>query len=106
MKSIIVAVMAGSLIAMAGTAEQTAPMGPGRMGMMMEDCPMFLEGADIVTADTADGIVVTITTKSGNVAELQQKVKQMVARMRNMPDRERRMMGPRATPESTPAPQN
>jgi hypothetical protein len=51
---------------------------------MMQDCPMKLPGAELSVADVENGIVLTITTKSGEVAELRRRIEKM-AKMHNAP---------------------
>jgi hypothetical protein len=46
-------------------------------GPSMPDCPMKLEGTTVSVADTPDGIKVTFTAKSENVAILQNRVERM-----------------------------
>jgi hypothetical protein len=41
---------------------------------MMQNCPMQISGAEVSTMDSRDGVTVTITTKSGEVAELRRRV--------------------------------
>jgi hypothetical protein len=50
-----------------------------QMMMMMKDCPMALPGIDVALSDTADGIVVDLTTTTGDVLELRRRVEHMVA---------------------------
>src|SRR5262245_11259253 len=44
---------------------------------MMQTCPMKVEGADVAVTDTKDGIVLDITTKTGDVAELRRRTQNM-----------------------------
>jgi hypothetical protein len=58
---------------------QTAPSQtdmPG-MPMMMQSCPMQVSGAEVSVLDTKDGIALTITTTSGDVADLRRRVESM-----------------------------
>jgi hypothetical protein len=57
-------------------AQQTNPAG---MTSMMKDCLMSVRGAEIAVADTDGGVALTITTGSGDVAELRERVKRMLA---------------------------
>ena len=40
---------------------------------MMQNCPMQVSGADVSISDTNDGIALTITTQSGDVADLRRR---------------------------------
>jgi hypothetical protein len=53
---------------------------------MMQNCPMNLQGAVIAVSDTDNGIVLTITTQSGDVAELRRRTETM-AKMHSAPDK-------------------
>jgi hypothetical protein len=44
---------------------------------MMQNCPMKVEGAAVAVADTKDGVVLTITTTTGDVAELRRRTESM-----------------------------
>ena len=51
----------------------------GMTGMpMMQNCPMQIPGATVSVQDTNDGIALTITTQSGDVADLQRRAESMV----------------------------
>jgi hypothetical protein len=65
-----------SVTAQERPAQQSNPAG---MMSMMKDCPMSVRGAEIAVADTADGVALTITTKTGDVSELRERVKRMLA---------------------------
>ena len=83
---ILVVAMMVSVTAL-GTAQgqQTDSNTQNKMGIsMMQDCPMKVQGADLVVADTKDGIALTITSKSGDVAELRRRVEKM-AKMHQTP---------------------
>lgn len=64
-----------------GTAQnqQTAQPQTGMAGMpmMMQRCPMQVPGAELSILDTKDGIALTITTTSGDVADLRNRVERM-----------------------------
>src|SRR5579883_2402001 len=64
-----------------GTAQgqQTVPPQTGMAGipMMMQSCPMQVAGAEVSILDTKDGIALTITTTSGNVADLRNRAERM-----------------------------
>jgi hypothetical protein len=59
---------------------QTAarPQMPG-MAQETMGCPMNLKGTSVAVTDTANGVVISITTKPENVAELQKRTEQMAA---------------------------
>jgi len=57
----------------------------------MQNCPMLLSGVDLAVAETANGISVTFTTKSTNVAELQRRV-EWLANMQALMARESPML--------------
>jgi hypothetical protein len=51
----------------------------GMTGMpMMQNCPMQIPGATVSIQDTNDGIALTITTQSGDDADLQRQAESMV----------------------------
>ena len=72
------AVAIGSLIvpALGGAQNPTAPSKQMDMGMM-QGCPMSVNGAEVASVNTKDGISITITTKSGDVADLRRRVDSM-----------------------------
>jgi hypothetical protein len=49
----------------------------------MQNCPMKVPGAQVAASDTADGVALTFTTSSGDVAELRRRVETM-AKMHSM----------------------
>ena len=51
---------------------------------MMQSCPMKVSGTDLSVTDVDNGIVLTITTKSGEVAELRRRAENM-AKMHTEP---------------------
>jgi hypothetical protein len=51
---------------------------------MMQCCPMKVSGSDLSVTDVDNGIVLTITTKSGEVAELRRRAENM-AKMHTEP---------------------
>jgi hypothetical protein len=77
------AIIVLALSAVAATQDQPAAR-PSEHRMsemqMMQNCPMKVPGADVSVADTSDGIALTITTKSGDVADLRRRTENM-ARM-------------------------
>ena len=44
-------------------------------------CPMLVQGTTVHTTDTPDGVAMTFTTTSGDVAELRNRVRAMAERM-------------------------
>src|SRR5215510_14368109 len=67
-----------TLSVMGGTQKETTPPQHGMAGMsMMQNCPMQVPGAEVSIQDTNDGIALTITTSSGDVAELRHRVESM-----------------------------
>jgi len=59
--------------------QQTTPPQTGMpsMPMTMQNCPMQVSGAEISVLDTKEGIALTITTTTGDVAELRRRVEGM-----------------------------
>jgi hypothetical protein len=47
------------------------------MPMMIQNCPTQVSGAEISVLDTKEGIALTITTTTGDVAELRRRVEGM-----------------------------
>ena len=73
------AIVCSAAVAAVG-AGQTAEHGPQHQmsGMpAMMNCPTKVAGAEIAVEDTQDGIAVTVTTKSGDVAELRRRLEHM-----------------------------
>src|ERR1051326_8500655 len=68
-----------TMAAIGGTQNQQTPAPEhGMAGMpMMENCPMQVSGADVSIIDTNDGIALSITTKSGDVADLRRRIENM-----------------------------
>ena len=74
------ALMFAAFLTSVTAQEKAAQQGnPAGMMSMMKDCPMSVRGAEIAVADTADGVALTITTKTGDVSELRERVKRMLA---------------------------
>jgi len=77
----IVLVATISMLAVTAAAQTTATETQPAMKMMdmtaMQNCPMTIPGVAISADDTPDGIAVTFSTKTGNVAELQRRVENM-----------------------------
>ena len=67
-----------TIFAMGGTqSQQAGPQHETPNMAMMQSCPMKVTGADVAVADVENGIAVTITTKSGDVAELRRRTETM-----------------------------
>jgi hypothetical protein len=67
-----------SMPAVARTQNQQISPQPEKQGMsMMQDCPMKVVGADLSVADVENGVSVTITTNSGDIAELRRRTESM-----------------------------
>jgi hypothetical protein len=65
-------------------AQEERQSGPQHTDMSMtQNCPMKLPGTDLSVTDSENGIVLTITTKSGDVAELRRRIESM-AKMHSM----------------------
>ena len=56
----------------------------GQMRSMMQNSPMNIPGVEVAVTDTPDGVTVSFTTKTGDVAELRRLVRQRVEMMTNM----------------------
>jgi hypothetical protein len=67
----VVVTMGGTPIRQVGPQHQTSNMA------MMQSCPMKVTGADVSVADVENGVAVTITTKSGDIAELRRRTENM-----------------------------
>jgi hypothetical protein len=84
MKSVLLAaliVVSLTLAAVAGVQERQAQSSHRMNGMMTRECPMKAAAdVDLSIEDTNDGIRLSFTTKSGDVAELRRRVEAM-ARM-------------------------
>lgn len=66
-----------------GAAKMPAPK--HAMGMMADTCPMKVPGTTVTSMDVEGGVALTFITKTGDVAELRQRV-QRVAEMHNNND--------------------
>jgi hypothetical protein len=63
-------------VALGGPASRQS--GPQHQPMsMMQSCPMKVTGADVSVADVEHGIALTVTTKSGDVADLRRRTENM-----------------------------
>jgi hypothetical protein len=80
MRNILFTVMVATSLAILGMAaterQQVAPQHQMDMSMM-QACPMKVTGADLSVTNVENGIVLTITTKSGDVADLRRRVEAM-----------------------------
>ena len=58
---------------------QTVPPQTGAVGMsmMIQSCPMQVSSAEVSVLDTKDGIALTFTTTSGDVADLRRRAESM-----------------------------
>ena len=83
--------------------QQATPTQTGMTGMsmMMQSCPMQVPGAEVSILDTKDGIAVTITTTSGDIADLRARVEPM-AKMHSTEAMHGNMMAFSATYEAIP----
>src|SRR5438045_2686561 len=52
----------------------------------MPDCPFKTAGVDIAVADTKDGVALTMTSKTGNVADLRRWAENMAKMHNAMPN--------------------
>ena len=67
-----------TIFAMGGTqSQQAGPQHETHNMAMMQSCPMKVTGADVAVADVENGVAVTITTKSGDVADLRRRTENM-----------------------------
>ncbi len=65
--------------------------GGDMMQQLRAGCPMVVEGADVVVANTEEGVALTFTTESGDVGDLRARVQHM-AQMYGMHAGQRGMM--------------
>jgi len=86
MRNILLTALIGisaALFATGGAQGQHLQSTPHAMNAMTAmECPMKVAGADVSIEDTADGIRLTFTTKSGEVAELRRRVEAMANMLR------------------------
>jgi hypothetical protein len=67
-----------AIFALGGTqSQQAGPQHETPNTAMMQSCPMKVTGADLAVANVENGIVVTITTKSGDVTDLRRRTENM-----------------------------
>ena len=74
---IIVAALTSMTLSIAATGTQQAEPPRHTDRSVMQSCPMNVPGTDLSITDAENGIVLTITTKSGDVAELRRRVEDM-----------------------------
>jgi hypothetical protein len=58
-------------------SRQAGPQHQASNMPMMQSCPMKVAGANVSVADVENGIAVTITTESGDVADLRRRTENM-----------------------------
>src|SRR5262245_24899353 len=73
----LLATLAVTLAIGGAPSQQTAPQHQTPNTAMMQSCPMKVSGADLTVADVENGIAVTATTKSGDVADLRRRTENM-----------------------------
>jgi hypothetical protein len=67
-----------TILAMGGTPSQSAgPQHETPNMSMMQNCPMKVPGTDLSVTNVENGITLTITTKSGDVADLRRRTESM-----------------------------
>ena len=68
------------------TKPAAMPMMHGMMmnGTMMGNSPMNITGVEVAVEDTPNGVNVSFTTRTGDVAELRRVVRQHIEMMKNM----------------------
>jgi hypothetical protein len=83
---LLVAATAVFAAARQDTKPATMPMMHGMMmnGAMMGNSPMNIPGVEVAVEDTPNGVNVSFTTKTGDVAELRRLVRQHIEMMKNM----------------------
>lgn len=59
------------------TGEGTQPMSASSLNEMRSGCPMVVEGAEVSLEDADGGIAMVFTTKTGDVADLRQRVRNL-----------------------------
>jgi hypothetical protein len=62
-----------------GAVQDKAATGQMDMQMMMNNCPMTVPGTTLTTSDTNTGIAINMTTLTGNVPEVRNRVVRMAA---------------------------
>jgi|RhiMethySRZTD1v2_1073278.scaffolds.fasta_scaffold244075_3 hypothetical protein len=80
MKTLLLVATLTLAVYVSTTAAQnpTGPQDANGMMAMMKDCPMAIEGTKVTAEDTAKGVALTVTTKTGNVTELRERVQRML----------------------------
>ena len=80
MSKILLAMIVAVSLALLGipsfATAQAGPQHDANMSMM-QNCPMKVPGAELSVADAENGIILEITTKSGQVAELRRRTESM-----------------------------
>jgi hypothetical protein len=80
MRNTLLAILAALSLMTSGMAatetQQAAPRNHTDTSMM-QSCPMKVPGTDLSITDAENGIALTLTTKSGEVAELRRRVENM-----------------------------
>jgi hypothetical protein len=67
-----------TIFAMGGThSQQAGPQHETPNMAMMQSCPIKVTGANVAVTDVENGVAVTITTKSGDVADLRRRTENM-----------------------------
>lgn len=75
---VVVVVATSTVFSMGGIqSQQAGPQHETHNMAMMQSCPMKVTGAEVAVADVENGIAVTITTKSGDVADLRRRMESM-----------------------------
>src|SRR5262249_53587851 len=80
----ILALLSLMTLGIAGSESRQAEPQHQTYMSMKQSCPMRVSGTDLSTTDTENGIDLTLTTKSGDVAELRRRVENM-AKMHSAP---------------------
>jgi hypothetical protein len=75
--SVAVAVSLTSFAIGSTPTQQSAPQRETSNMSMMQNCPMKVSGTDLSVTNVENGIVLTITTKSGEVTELRRRTETM-----------------------------
>ena len=93
MRRLIIAVLLiGATALFAAARQDTKPTVPMAHGMMMNptmmgNSPMNIPGVDVAVEDSPNGVTVSFTTTTGDVAELRRVVRQHIDMMKHMHNR-------------------
>lgn len=88
--AIVMLTVVGSVaLTQASSAQSSAPM-----PMMMQDCPMKVQGVEVATANTPTGIALTFTAKPEQVEDLRQRVQRWATMHTEKPEQSRGAMAP------------